>query len=196
MIDIFASNEICTTWKMVMRSCIEGPFAYFRKQIALVVLWVCFLLIILGRHEIVFHLPHFVVICFGWDIFRCAYVHGSWASYQIRKCAGCARAGNAGNIFQPPRVNYPDMHHGTCVTHVPWCMPGSLTSGFLWNRWRGKRSWHSRRMRNMQFYVSGKRPIAYTLDLLTLSGRLTTATLTIIRLPQRQWRNQGIWMRL
>ena len=23
------------------------------------------------------------------------------------------------------------MHHGTCVTHVPWCMPGSLTRGFL-----------------------------------------------------------------
>ena len=32
----------------------------------------------------------------------------------------------------------PDMHHGTCVTHVPWCMPGSLTSVFLWIRWRGK----------------------------------------------------------
>ena len=21
----------------------------------------------------------------------------------------------------------PDMHHGMCVAHVPWCMPGSLT---------------------------------------------------------------------
>ena len=21
------------------------------------------------------------------------------------------------------------MHHGTCVTHVPWCIPGSLTGG-------------------------------------------------------------------
>ena len=59
----------------------------------------------------------------------------------------------------PPRVSDPDMHQGTCVTHVPWCMPGSLTSGFLWSRWRGKRSRHSRRMRNPQFYVSGKRPI-------------------------------------
>ena len=28
----------------------------------------------------------------------------------------------------PPRVSDSDMHHGTCVTHVPWCMPGSLTS--------------------------------------------------------------------
>ena len=34
----------------------------------------------------------------------------------------------------------------------------SLTSGFLWSQWRGKRSRHSQRMRNPQFYVSGKRP--------------------------------------
>ena len=47
--------------------------------------------------------------------------------------------------------------HG--LTHVSWCMPGSLTSGFLWSRWRGKRSRHSQHMRNPQFYVSGKRPI-------------------------------------
>ena len=48
----------------------------------------------------------------------------------------------------PPRVSDPDMHHGTCVTNVPWCMPRSLTYGFLWSRWWGKRSRHSRRMRN------------------------------------------------
>ena len=52
------------------------------------------------------------------------------------------------------------MHHGTCVTHVPWCMLGSLTSSFLWSRWRGKRSRHTRRRHNPQFYVSGKRPMA------------------------------------
>ena len=38
----------------------------------------------------------------------------------------------------PPLVSDPNMHHGTCVTHVPWCILGSLTSGFLWSRWRGK----------------------------------------------------------
>ena len=58
----------------------------------------------------------------------------------------------------PPRLSDPDMHHGTCVTHVPWCGI-SLTSGFLWIRWRRKRSRHSRRMRNPQFCVSGKRPM-------------------------------------
>ena len=60
----------------------------------------------------------------------------------------------------PPRFSDPDMHHGTCITHVPWCMPGSLTSGFLWSRLWGKRSRHSRRMRNPRFCVSGKRPMA------------------------------------
>ena len=54
------------------------------------------------------------------------------------------------------RVRDPDRHHDTCVTHVPWCMPGTLTSGFLWSRWHSR---HSRRMRNPQFYVSGKRPM-------------------------------------
>ena len=26
-------------------------------------------------------------------------------------------------------VSEPGMHHGACVTHVPWCMSGSLTRG-------------------------------------------------------------------
>ena len=58
-----------------------------------------------------------------------------WASYQIPKIAGCACAGNAGNVFPRRRfqrkllVSDPGMHHGTCVTHVPWCMSGSLTCG-------------------------------------------------------------------
>ena len=38
-------------------------------------------------------------------------------------------------------------------------MPGSLTNGFFWSRWRWKRSRHSRRMHNAQIYVSGKRPV-------------------------------------
>ena len=60
-------------------------------------------------------------------------INTPWASYQIRKIAGCACAGNAGNVFprgrlqRKPLASDPDMHHGTCVTHVPWCMSGSLT---------------------------------------------------------------------
>ena len=58
-----------------------------------------------------------------------------WASYQIRKIAGGACSGNAGNGFPRRRfqwkllVSDPGMHHGPCVTHVPWCMTGSLTCG-------------------------------------------------------------------
>ena len=64
--------------------------------------------------------------------------HGPYVRYV--KLRGCACVGNAGN-----------------VTHVPWCMPESLTSSFVWSRWRGRRSWYSRRMRIPQFFVSGKR---------------------------------------
>ena len=82
----------------------------------------------------------------------------SWASYQIRKIARAHAPGMPGTFSPSPQVSDPDMHHGTCDTHVPWCMSGSLTSGFLWNRRRGK----TLRMRNMQFNVSGKRPmVAY-----------------------------------
>ena len=58
-----------------------------------------------------------------------------WASYQIRKIAVWACAGNAGNVSprrrfrRKPLLSDPGMHHGTCVTHVPWCMSGSLTCG-------------------------------------------------------------------
>ena len=78
-----------------------------------------------------------------------------WASCQIRQIAGIRCAGNAGNVFPATAVSNPDMHHGTCVTHVTWCMPGSLIRGFLWIRRRG----HSLRMRNPKFYVSGERPM-------------------------------------
>ena len=32
-------------------------------------------------------------------------------------------------LQRKPLVNDPGMHHGTCVTHVPWCMSGSLVRG-------------------------------------------------------------------
>ena len=49
-----------------------------------------------------------------------------------------------------PLVNDPDMHHTRAVMH----------GGIANSRWRGKRSRHSRRMRNSQFYVSDKRPMS------------------------------------
>ena len=62
----------------------------------------------------------------------------SWASCQIRKIAGAHAPGMPGTFSPPPQVSDPDMHHGTHDTHVPWCMPGSLTNGFLRNRRWGK----------------------------------------------------------
>ena len=32
-------------------------------------------------------------------------------------------------LQRKPLVSDPGMHHGTCVTHVPWCMSGLLTRG-------------------------------------------------------------------
>ena len=32
-------------------------------------------------------------------------------------------------LQKKPLVSDPGMHHGTCVTHVPWCVSGLLTSG-------------------------------------------------------------------
>ena len=61
-----------------------------------------------------------------------------WTSYQIRKTAGAHAPGMLKTFSPPPWVSDPDMHHGMCVTHVPWCTPGSLTSSFLWSRRWGK----------------------------------------------------------
>ena len=32
-------------------------------------------------------------------------------------------------LLRKPPVSDPGMHHGSCVTHVPWCMSGLLTCG-------------------------------------------------------------------
>ena len=61
--------------------------------------------------------------------------HGPLARYvKLRVAHAPGMPGMPGTFSLPPQVSDPDMHHGTCVTHVPWCMPGSLTSGFLWSR--------------------------------------------------------------
>ena len=106
--------------------------------------------------------------------------------------------GMRGTFSPPPWVSDPDMHHGTCVTHVPWCMPGSLTSDFLWSRWRGKCSRHSRRMRNPQFYVSGKTPMVIFADVADQVGvlELGGASTQITFLPSRPPRANLFLVRL
>ena len=94
------------------------------------------------------------------EFFVCGYfdfVH--WASCRICKIAGAPAPGMPGTFSPSLRVSDPDMHHGTCVTHVPWCMPRSLTSGFLRSRRWGKTFPACPAHAHTQFYVSGKRPI-------------------------------------
>ena len=69
-----------------------------------------------------------------------------------------------GTFSLPPQVRDPDMHHGTCVMHMPWCMPGSLNSSFLRTWWQGRHFRHSWHMRHPQLYVSGKRPMSMGLN--------------------------------
>ena len=62
-----------------------------------------------------------------------AYLHGPLTRYVRLRVAHAP--GNARNVFLvtdfkwKPLISDPGMHHGTCVTHVPWWMPGSLTRG-------------------------------------------------------------------
>ena len=55
--------------------------------------------------------------------------HGPLARYV--KLWVAHAPGMPGTFPTPPRVSDPVMHHGTCVTHVPWFMSGSLTIVFL-----------------------------------------------------------------
>ena len=84
-------------------------------------------------------------------------LYGPLARYVILQVANAP--GMSGSFFPPSQVSNPDMHY------VPWCMPESLINGFLWSRRRGKRSRHSRCMRNPQCYVSGKRPMSLSMSL-------------------------------
>ena len=70
-------------------------------------------------------LKRYIVIATGISFVFCHY--GPLARYV--KLGVAHAAGMPGTFSSPPRVGNPDMHHGTLVTHVPWCMPGSLTSG-------------------------------------------------------------------
>ena len=58
--------------------------------------------------------------------------HGPLARYVKLRVAHAP--GMLGTFFRhqvqrKPLFSHPGMHHGTCVTHVPWCMSGSLSRG-------------------------------------------------------------------
>ena len=73
---------------------------------------------------------------------------------------GCACAGNAGNVF-PVTAGERSRHASRHVRHaraVRHAGIAQLAVSFEFGG-GGKRTRHSRRMRNLQFYVSGKRPM-------------------------------------
>ena len=83
----------------------------------------------------------------------------SWASYQIRKIAGCACAGNDRSVsprrqFQrkpltsDPKNASRHVRDARAVMYV----------GIAYPRWRGKRSRHSRRMRTINFVYLARGP--------------------------------------
>ena len=92
------------------------------------------------------------------------FISTPWASYQLCKIAGCACAGNAGNV----RV-----HASRHVRN----MPESLNNGFLWSRWRGKRTRYSRRLCNPRYYVSGKEPISHQVTFSSIVWSTTFQTI-------------------
>ena len=61
--------------------------------------------------------------------YPCSAVLSTWASYQMRKMRVTHALGMPGTFSPAPTSKDPGMDHGTCVTHVPWCMSGSLTCG-------------------------------------------------------------------
>ena len=92
-------------------------------------------------------------------------VYGPLARYiKLRVAHG---PGMLRTFYPSPWVSDPGIQHSTFVTHVLCCMPWSLISGFLSGRWREKRSWPPRRMRNPQFYISGKRPMGEVYMIIT-----------------------------
>ena len=59
--------------------------------------------------------------------------HGPLTRYvklQVAHAPGMPGMSSPAAVFKRnPLVSDPGMHHGTCVTHVPWCMSGSRTRG-------------------------------------------------------------------
>ena len=50
-------------------------------------------------------------------------------TFALRMRRECRQRFPRHRLRRKPLVSDPDMHHGSCATHVPWCMSGSLTCG-------------------------------------------------------------------
>ena len=112
-------------WLMLQRQFYIHTFVFFLwiKMGALKIMWTLYV-----NNHCLFVYIYIYMLSFN------KYSNGPFTRYAILRVAHAP--GMPGTFSPPRRLSDPDMHHGTCVTHVPWCIPGSLTSGFLWSRWR------------------------------------------------------------
>ena len=61
---------------------------------------------------------------------QCTFNYGPLTRYvklRVVHAPGMPGTFSRHRFQRKPLVSDPGMHHGTCVTHVPWCMSGSLT---------------------------------------------------------------------
>ena len=112
-------------------------------------------------------------ICFrpwhSWTIGSRILYTQPWTSHQIRKIAGYACAENSGNVFPATDLKenrYLDIQ--AYITARKWPLSDLSDDGYaravmhvgIANpRWRGKRSLHSRRMRNPQFFSASDKSL-------------------------------------
>ena len=54
---------------------------------------------------------------------------------EYQECFHNHRLPRDHRLPREPLVSDPGMHHGTCVTHVPWCMSGSLANDVIMVMW-------------------------------------------------------------
>ena len=118
--------------------------------------------------------------------------HGNGPLARYVKLRVAHAPGMPGTFSPLPWFSDPAMHHGTCVTHEPWYMAGSLTSGFLWSQWRGKRPRHSWCMRNPQVYISGKRPMVSRLLTLGVGNRWIFPFKESVTHVQTRWNSSNV----
>ena len=102
------------------------------------------------RRVLYFALNHTNKLCNSWNAVWNPWVQSLFLhSQQWPPCSPCmhgpltryvkfrvAHAPGMPGTFSPPSrfqgkplLSDPGMHHGKCVTHVPWCMSGSLSRG-------------------------------------------------------------------
>ena len=66
----------------------------------------------------------------NWVLDMDTWFHGPLTqNCVLRMCRECRERFPRHRFRRIPLVIDPGLHHGTCVTHVPWCMLGSLACG-------------------------------------------------------------------